>query len=249
MITLDSVLPELERAVEERKESYALASMKPDELRDLIYKLVERQRVADLDPSRHFADLVATASERHSNMVSARAHSVAIRRAILDEILKVLTPALPSLLGSITIQTTQRPDQHEERKLHPLLCGFELINGEKQGPVGNAAYTRSGRSWWIVGLQPERPNDPITPRYAVARHFGKGDGKEGSSWSDVELVTSEEAASQIRDNQFEKILERIHERLVAMAGKKVKKTTDSLWRVLDLLEAALASMKDSGAQR
>ena len=248
MIARDAVLPEIERAVEERVESHALVAMGPDDLRDLIYKLVERQRVADLDPSRHFADLVATASERHADMASARAHSIAIRKSILDEILKVLKPALPSLLGLITVETTQRPEEQEIRRTHPLLCGFELFNGEKQGPVGPDVYARSGHSWWIVGIHPGRPQDPISPRYAIARHFGKSDREGGKSWSDLELVTSEKAASQIRDNQFEKILEGIHARLVALTGKKVKKTTDSLWRVVEVLEAGLSAMKSTGAE-
>ncbi len=259
MINLDAVLPDIERAVADRVESTTLSRLDVGELRDLVYQLVARQHTGHLDPSEHFSALVDLAAERHGDMVAALDHSVQIRTELLAEILSVLTVALPSLLGPIVVTTIHNLDGHEERTHHSLLQGFELLNGEKEGPLGRGTRVRSGQSWWIVAsIDNPMGVDAlggVDAQYAVARHSGCRYEHDGSSdnpnahggitQSEVHLVTTEEAATQIRDNQFEKLLGVIHARLVSLCGTKVSKATTGIWTLSEALHRALKAMKAS----
>lgn len=255
MIQLDQVLPELERAVHERVESKLLASMEPGDLRDIIYKLVEQRRSAAIDPQHQFAELVANASERHADLVEAREYSIAVRTELLRRLVETIRPAIGALLGPITVETQHHRDGHDERKDHPLLLGYELFDGLKKTVVGSTQgrdgqstqiLAVSGRSWWLVALPGERLSECVSVRYASATHGGKLDEHgDGVSSMDLELVTAVQAAAQIRDQQFEKILKIIRHRLLSLVGPRVTKATDSIWRVANVLDSALAAMKST----
>ncbi len=255
MINLDAVLPDIEQAVADRVESTTLSRLDEGQLRDLVYQLVERQHTGHLDQSEHFSTLVNLAAERHADMRAALDHSVGIRTGILTQLLSVLGPALPSLLGPIVVETVHRPDDHDKHTRHRMLRGFELLNGEKDGPAGRGTLVRSGQSWWIVALVGDVTATEIDARYAVVRHSGcrhehsgcppdcKTDA--GVTHSKIELVTTDEAAKQIRDNRFEKLLRRISGRLVSLCGKKVSNATTGIWTVAQELEDALKTIKAS----
>ncbi len=241
MLNLEAVLPEIERAVDKRVESSTLASMDAAALRDLVYKLVARQ---GSDPSRHFAELIENASERHTDMESAREHSVTIRAKILRHLLQILEPVLPALFGTVVTRVITRPDDHDIAEPHSLLTGFELLNYEKWGPVGDREV-RSGCSWWIVGLKGEGRR--AGARYARVVHHGQRyeDVFDGSEENVFELVTSAEAAAEIRDNQIPKIVRGVHGRLISVSGKKIAEATDDLWKVTTMLDSALEAMTQS----
>ena len=255
MINLDAVLPDIERAVADRVESMMLSRLDVGELRDLVYQLVAREHTGHLDPSEHFSALVNLASERHADMVAALDHSVRIRTEILTEILVVLRPALASLLGPIVVETIHNLEGHDERTHHPLLRGFELLDGKREGPLGQGNVVRSGQSWLIVALVGDSRATGIDARYAVARHSGSRHDHSGCpsdcqdpggiTLSQIEPVTTEQAARQIRDNQFEKLLGVIHARLVSLCGKKVSRATTELWTVAEALQSALETIKAS----
>jgi hypothetical protein len=259
-VILDSLLPEIERAVEERVESKTLAAMDAGELRDLVYKIVERQRTPAVDPIRHLSELVESAKERHRDLVDAQEHSVMLRKEVLDDLLSHLQPALPSLLGQIVVSTIFKKDDHEVRNHHDLLLGLEILPGRKQGPNGSSQIV-SGRSYFIVGLQPERPGTPISGRYAIGHHHGKVDDGEGRTWCEISLVTAQAAAEQIREEHFETILARIVDRLLVVSGQKdprrgprgglshkkergsIERHTDRIWRIAAGLQAALEALR------
>lgn len=260
MIPLDTLLPEIERAVTERVESKMLASMTEGELRDLVYKIVERQRTPTVDPIRHLAELVNAAKERHHDLVDAKEHSVNLRKAVLEDLLEHVQPALPALLGSIVVET-HHGGVEESRKHHPLLLGLELVAGRRASPNGTSQiYT--GKSFWIVGLQPEALSDPIYGRYAIAYHHGKTSNGVGRTGFYLELISCAEAAEQIREDQFRAIVSKIVDRLLVAAGQKdpkrgprggathkkdrgdIVKHTDSLWKIAETLQAALEVMKE-----
>ncbi|MCH9637743.1 MAG: hypothetical protein K0U16_07350 [Gammaproteobacteria bacterium] len=247
MIPLDTILPELQRAVADRRESPTLASMGPADLRHLIYKLVERQRAVSLNATEHFRELVQSAAQHHSDLVEAREHSVTVRAEMLKELLGVLTPALPSLLGPVVVETIHATGERDQQLCHPHFRGLELINGMKTLTPSEGIRSRSGVSWWILGLPGEDPADRVDVRYARLRHRGDIVRGGGITSAEIELVTSEGAAAQIRDHQFGEILKRIHERLVNVAGPRVVKTTGSLWEVADALSSALEAMKTRSA--
>lgn len=243
MIVLDAVLPELEKAVDERIESQTLNRMDVDQLRDLVYKLVEDRRARDRDPSRHFDELVANAAERHGDLMQAREHSVQVRADLLAEILRRVKPALPALVGGIVVETEYRPRAHPQRRLHESLAGVELIDGEKEGPTGRDTMVRSGRSWWIV--MPAEQGRQDLASYALLEHSGMIENGSGTTRSSLTLLAPKEAAERIRDDQFPKLMERLHKRLVSAAAKRVVKTTDSMWAIAESLKAALDAMRNA----
>lgn len=238
MLNLETVLPEIQRAVDNRSESSTLASMDAEDLRTLIYKIVERQGA---DP---FGRLARAASERHEGMDEARSHSVGIRAGILRNLLRVVRPALPALFGRIVTHTIYRDGSHDSVDHHALIGGVELLNYEKWGPVGEYDV-RSGCSWWIVSMRGERFGfADLDGRYARICHYGRRlrDTGAGTADNEIELVTADEAAKEIRDNQIEKIFRELHARLKSMTSKKVEHATDDLWRVANSLDAAMTAM-------
>jgi len=249
VIALDSVLPELERAVDERVECVALSKLNREELHDVIYKLVERSRIGSLDPSRYFEQLVERATERHADMIEAHEHSVAIRAKVLRHLLDVVRPALPALMSPIVIRTQRDEDQaFDEEQFHPHLLGCELLNAEKKGSRRRSGSFQpiTGRSWWLVALPTEDRLDPMVARYAVANHSGCRTSMGITRSLDLRLTTVEEAAAQIHDEQFVKLIKSLHERLIAITGPKGSRLTDGLWSVADSLDMALTAMQSAG---
>lgn len=251
MINIEAVLPDIEHDVENRKESPTLASLSTADLRDLVYELVRRKLTSHLDPIEHFEALISLANDRHKNLGSAREHSRQVKAEVLAELLRQVRPALPVLLGPIVVRVDREPNDHEERTQHPLLVGVELLNGRKEGGVSPERSVVSGTSWWIVALA-DGDGHNFDARFAAARHYGhvhNHSGCEpgcsvGSIWgSEFSLVTPEQAAAEIRDNQFEKLIGEIHSRLVSVCGNKVVKTTDSMWTMTTALAKAVEILK------
>ncbi len=243
MINLLSILPDLERAVDDRVDSPALLRLESEDLRHLIYKLVERLRNASHDPSQHFADLVENASVRHADMTQARDHSVQVRAAVLKHLLVVLKPAIPSLIGSVVIETVKRAGQDVQRVHHPTARGFQILNQTKEVQTAPSTYIRSGQSWWLGVFEGAEG-------YALMRHFGEIDERGiGRTWSELHAFSPQEAAAQIHDDAFHAILFTIHARLVALTGKKVAKITDELWDVANVLDSGLEAMKKMENQK
>lgn len=242
--SLESILPEIERAVQERRESSTLASMDAGDLRDLVYKLVEdRHRVTTLDATRHFDELVQLASERHADMQEAKEHSVAVRAEILRELLVVLEPVLPSLLGPIHISTVYAFERQQVED-HQTLHGFPIFDGEKINR-DNGKQRRSGHSWWIVALP--YISTRSDPRYACVEHVGfRERSGVGSAQNKVEIVDCQDAGSQLQDRQIAKILRTLHSRIASLAGPKIQKTTDTLWRAANVMDEALETMRRPG---
>lgn len=256
MINLESVLPELERAVEDRVESKVLARLGDVELRDLVYQLVQRKRANAVDISKYFEELVSDASEKHSDFVTARDFSVIVRTDLLTRLLDVLKPALPGLVGPIVIKTTRSGNEHEKYVHHRTLCGFELLGGAKEGKVTPDLIQRSGRSWWIVARQVEDhpmglvvPVEPIEASYGILEHGGVIRRSPGGTWQGetldiVSKMSPEQAARQIRDDKFVEVLRLLHKRLVSLAAGKIAKTTDSLWKTARAIERAVQALEN-----
>lgn len=248
MINLHAILPELERDVAERVESKILLTLNRGDLRDLVYKLVERSQSSPFDPNRYFADLVATVAEREGDRQAARDQRAVVRVAVLRHLLAVLRPALSALVTPIVTQRHRpSPTEDEEREYHPYLVGFELLSGEKLTAISEGEE-RSGRSYWIVTIPGDNPVDAIDGRYAVAKHGGTEFGGVRHYWDAFELLSSTDLAAQIHDEQMVKMIRVLHRRLRGLADNpKITQLTDSLWRVAEILDEALHALRTSKA--
>lgn len=240
MINLDALLPDLERAVHKRVESKALSGLDSGDLRDLVYKLVERSQQSALEPHRYFTELVEAAAQRFSDMHDARAHNVTLRVEMLRQLLRSLRPVLPALLSPMTVEVARYHSEDERRTYHPILWGLQILNGEKYS-TADGVKTRKGRSFWIVAIPGEEITEAGDARYAIATHSGHAlDNGAGHQVNHFAITKIADIATELQDEQIVKVIRVIHERLVALTkSRKVEGTTDEHWRVATLLDKAL----------
>lgn len=247
MIRIDDILPEIRSSARRRTESTTLAAMNAEDLRSFIYKLVERDEARRSDLVDYFTDLVGAAEDRQGDLAHAMERSIGIRTSFLRMLLDVLEPALPLLAGSVVIESTKDQSSHEERTHHPILHGVELIDGEKEGSVSPGCFVRSGTSWWLVGMPPDGADDPALYRYAKLHHTGRRDDQRSWTINKLELASVADAARQIRDSEFRKILHRLHDRLLALQAEKVTDRSNEIMDAAKVLDAGLQAMGDAMA--
>lgn len=247
MPPLHVLLPKLELAVDKRRESDALIALDLGETRQLVYQLVELRQRELADPDLYLRSLVQQAEDRRDENREAIERSVGAREAVLRHVFEIIEPALPSMLGPVPAETWNEPGRHGERVDHPLLRGFELLDGMRKAPGGNGRQIVSGRSWWLVALVPDSDElMRVTSRIAALDHGGELDTHregQGQTYCDVVLVTIGEAAAQIRDDMFDKVLAAVIRRLRSVASDGQKEIAARSEAAADTLHIALRAMK------
>ena len=249
MPPLHVLLSALEYAVEKRRECEALNALNLGETKQLVYQLVEHHQRELADPATYLERLVQQTEDRRDTNREATELSIAAREAVLRRMLEILEPSMPSLLGPVPAETWNEPGRHGERVDHPLLRGFELLDGMRKAPGGAGRQIVSGRSWWIVALVPDDEQVRVTARFAALDHVGELDTHregQGQTWCDVHLVPLAEAAAQIRDDVFDKVLAAALRRLRSVASDGQKEIAARAETAAETLHAAQAAM--NGAQ-
>jgi len=246
MPPLHTVLSALEHSVEKRRECDALIALDLGATRHLVYQLVEHYQRELATPSLYLGRLVQQAEDRRDTNREAIEMSIGAREAVLRRLLELLEPAMPALLGPVPAETWNEPGRHGERVDHPLLRGFELLDGMRKAPGGAGRQIVSGRSWWIVALVPDDESVRVTARIAALDHVGELDSHregQGQTWCDVHLVTVAEAATQIRDDAFDKVLAACVRRLRSIASDGQKEIAARAEAAAETLHVALRAMK------
>jgi len=247
MQPLHVVLPQIELAVEQRREAAALAGLDASDLRGLLYQLVETYQRELADPAVYLERLVAQARERRveTREISERAQYA--RESVLRRVLEVIAPALPAMLGPVPGDVWNEPGNHAQRHDHPVLRGFELIDGMRKGPVGRGRFAVSGRSWWIVALPPDDEHaQAVTGRYAAVDHMGEVDDHrtgQGHTFCDVKLVTVAQAAEEIRDNDFEQLVTALVRRLRSVSSNGHVELVARTEERIEAFQAALRAIR------
>lgn len=250
-IPLHVLRPALEHAVEKRREAAEIASMSEGDLRQLVYQLVEHYSRELGSPSLYLERLVQQAEDRRDESREATERSVTARESVLRQILEIIEPALPAMLGPVPAETWNEPGQHGHRTDHPLLRGFELLDGMRKSPQGHGRQLVSGRSWWIVALPPD--GDEMvrtTARIAALDHGGELDTHregQGQTYCDVTLVSLGQAAAQIRDDAFDKVLAAVIRRLRSVGSDGQKEIAARADAAADMLHVALRAMRKADA--
>ncbi len=221
MQPLHIVLPQIETAVEQRREAAALAGLDAAELRTLLYQLVEAYQRELADPALYLERLVTQARERRVETRDVADRAEYAREAVLSRLLELIAPALPAMLGPVPDDMWNEPGSHAQRHDHAVLRGFELIDGMRKGPIGRGRFAVSGRSWWIVALPPDDDQKPVHGKYAALDHGGEVDDHrtgQGHTFCEVKPVTVGEAAQEIRDADFEQLLTSVLRRLRSVSS-------------------------------
>jgi hypothetical protein len=239
MITA-SIIAEIQRAVEERRECSALDELDARELRALLHELV---RIYKGGPAEVFRELVVSVVGASANVADERRSSGLIRRKILEEVRSVLLPALPALLGPIYVEEIQSPKRQVHRVAHPIVRGLRLSDGERWSSAGAGTKHLTGRSWWIVAIPPVDQDDEMSARYAFTEHSGSVTEEEGGRVAcRVEVCSVDMVASQIRDDKFVDILTGVHERLTTTTSSN-ERMARQLARSSDVLRRCLAAAR------
>jgi hypothetical protein len=248
MQPLHVMLPEIEQAVERRVECKAVNDLDEGDLRQLVYAIVESYQRELGDPALYLERLVEQSDARRDEVEAATERSVSVREAVLRQLLEILGPAMPALLGPVPAETWNQSGQHEQRTDHPVLRGFELLDGMRKGPVGRGRFAITGRSWWIVALRPEDASTRCTARYAALEHTGEVDdhrGGQGHHCCEVRLVSVAEAALEIRDDVFDKVIAAAIRRLRAVASDQQKFFAERADKGASMLQNALRVLKEA----
>lgn len=249
MQPLHVLLPDLEHAVERRRDAAALDTYGRAEIEQLLYQIVEHYVRELADPRIYLQRLVQQTEDRRDECTEATERSVQAREAVLRAVLEIIQPALPALLGPVPTETWNEPGRHGQRTDHPLLRGFELLDGMRKGPVGSGRVAVSGRSWWLVALEPDDPHVRVTARVAALDHVGELDTHRegnGQTYCDIKLVTIADAASQIRDDMFDKLIAAVVRRLRSVSSNAQKDLAARADEAASMLHVALRAMKRGG---
>ncbi len=246
MQPLHVVLPEIEIAVEQRREANALSGLDATDLRALVYQLVESYQRELSDPTIYLKRMVLQARERRveTREISDRAEYA--RESVLIRLLDSIGPALPAMLGPVPGDMWNEPGSHATRHDHPVLRGFELIDGVRKGAIGRGRFAVSGRSWWIVALPPDDEQSAVTGRYAVLEHGGEVDEHregQGHTFCDVKLVTVGEAAQEIRDADFEQLVTSVVRRLRSVSSDGHVDLVERTEARIEAFQAALRAIR------
>lgn len=247
MQPLHIVLPQIELAVEQRREAAALAKLDASDLRALLYQLVEAYQRELGDPSVYLERLVEQAKERRVETREIAERAEYAREAVLRRVLEVIAPALPAMLGPVPGDVWNEPGNHAQRHDHPVLRGFELIDGMRKGPVGRGRFAVSGRSWWIVALPPDDEHEQaVSGRYAAIDHFGEVDDHrtgQGHTFCEVKIVKVSEAAQEIRDADFEQLVTSLVRRLRSVSSDGHVELVEKTEGRIEAFQAALRAIR------
>lgn len=241
------LLPDLEHAVERKRELEAIAAFDKGDLKNLLYQIVEHYLRELGSPSTYLERLVLQSEDRREECREAVERSVGARESVLRSLLEIIQPSLPALLGPVPTETWNEPGRHGQRTDHPLLRGFELLDGMRKAPSGPGRVIVSGRSWWLVALPPDdAESERVTARIAAMEHGGELDTHRegnGQTFCDIQLVSIAEAAAQIRDDHFDKVIAAVVRRLRSVGSNAQKEITARADMAADTLHVALRAMK------
>lgn len=244
---LHTLLPALERAVDNRVEAAPLLSLTAPDLRELVYQLVSTYRLELADPGTYLDRLGDGARSDGAALAEARSDSLIARANVLDGLLETLRTSIGALVGPIVRDTWHRHGKNDHEDTDPILRGFELVDGCKKGQVGKGRYERSGESLWIVVLAPVENviDHDFDPRYALLEHTGEviEDG-ESHAWNIVRLVTSDQAAEYVRDDKFADLFAGVIRRLRSAAGGRQGDLATKIREATRRIDLGLQAMVD-----